>query len=164
MTQALAAEYGPSGVRVNSVCPLRGATALLEHFSGTADTPEERERFAQTVPLRRMSTPDDISNAAVFLCSEGKWANVNKNDLTYTQIQRQPSYLASTSQSTVADLQCDRDKELIYGGIRMALLSMQATGRRWSYGLMMLVSAHCFILNRQSWCRLGIRPDHHRIE
>ena len=39
-------------------------------FSGVADTPEERERFAQTVPLRRMSEPQDVANAAVFLSSD----------------------------------------------------------------------------------------------
>ena len=70
MTQGLAAEYGPHGIRVNSVCPLRGATNLLEMFSGVADTPEERERFAQSVPLRRMSTPEDVAHAALFLVSD----------------------------------------------------------------------------------------------
>jgi 3-oxoacyl-[acyl-carrier protein] reductase len=34
------------------------------------DTPEERERFAQTVPLGRMSEPQDIANAAIFLASD----------------------------------------------------------------------------------------------
>ncbi len=70
MTQGLAAEYGPDGIRVNSICPLRGATGLLEMFSGVADTPEERERFAKSVPLGRMSDPQDIANAAVYLASD----------------------------------------------------------------------------------------------
>lgn len=51
MTQGLAMEYGPKGVRINSVCPLRGPTGLLEKFSGTKDTPEERERFSKSIPL-----------------------------------------------------------------------------------------------------------------
>src|ERR1700760_2723518 len=70
ITQGLAAEYGPEGVRVNSICPLRGATGLLEMFSGVPDTPEERARFATTVPLGRMSFPEDIAAAAVFLVSD----------------------------------------------------------------------------------------------
>ncbi|KAL9069846.1 MAG: hypothetical protein Q9157_006034 [Trypethelium eluteriae] len=70
ITQGLAAEFGPSGVRVNSLCPLRGTTGLLELFSGVPDTPEERARFAQTVPLRRQSEPSDVAAAATFLVSD----------------------------------------------------------------------------------------------
>jgi len=70
VTQGLAAEYGPEGIRVNTICPLRGATGLLEMFSGVPDTPEERARFAQSVPLRRMSEPYDIAMAAVYLASD----------------------------------------------------------------------------------------------
>ncbi|KMU78375.1 3-ketoacyl-(acyl-carrier-protein) reductase [Coccidioides immitis RMSCC 3703] len=70
VTQGLAAEYGPQGLRFNSICPLRGKTGLLEMFSGVPDTPEERERFAQSVPLRRMSEPTDVANAAVYLASD----------------------------------------------------------------------------------------------
>lgn len=39
-------------------------------FSGVADSLEERERFSKTVPLGRMSDPQDIANAAVFLASD----------------------------------------------------------------------------------------------
>jgi 3-oxoacyl-[acyl-carrier protein] reductase len=39
-------------------------------FSGVPDTPEEREKFAKSVPLGRMSEPRDIANAAVFLASD----------------------------------------------------------------------------------------------
>ncbi|KAF1991028.1 putative alcohol dehydrogenase [Aulographum hederae CBS 113979] len=70
VTQGLAAEYGPEGVRVNSICPLRGATGLLEMFSGVPDTPEERAKFALSVPLRRMSEPNDIAMAAIYLASD----------------------------------------------------------------------------------------------
>lgn len=55
---------------MNSICPLRGATQLLELFSGVPDTPEERARFAETVPLRRMTEPSDVANVAVFLASD----------------------------------------------------------------------------------------------
>jgi len=70
ITQGLAAEYGPLGIRVNSICPLRSATQLLELFSGVPDTPEERARFAETVPLRRMTEPNDVAMLAVFLASD----------------------------------------------------------------------------------------------
>ena len=52
------------------MCPLRGATGLLEKFSGVPDTPEERARFGKSVPLGRMSEPEDVANAAVFLASD----------------------------------------------------------------------------------------------
>jgi 3-oxoacyl-[acyl-carrier protein] reductase len=39
-------------------------------FSGVADTPEERARFAESVPLRRMSEPNDIAMAAIYLASD----------------------------------------------------------------------------------------------
>lgn len=55
---------------MNSICPLRGATGLLEMFSGVPDTPEERARFALSVPLRRMSEPNDIAMAAIYLVSD----------------------------------------------------------------------------------------------
>jgi len=70
VTQGLAAEYGPQGVRVNSICPLRAATGLLEMFSGVEDSPEERERFGKSVPLGRMSEAQDVANAALYLASD----------------------------------------------------------------------------------------------
>lgn len=39
-------------------------------FSGVPDTPEERARFAESVPLRRMSEPNDIAMAAIYLASD----------------------------------------------------------------------------------------------
>jgi 3-oxoacyl-[acyl-carrier protein] reductase len=34
------------------------------------DTPEIRARFLATIPLGRFSTPEDMGNAAAFLCSD----------------------------------------------------------------------------------------------
>jgi 3-oxoacyl-[acyl-carrier protein] reductase len=39
-------------------------------FSGVPDSEEERERFSKSVPLGRMSFPDDIASAAIFLASD----------------------------------------------------------------------------------------------
>lgn len=42
----------------------------MEMFSGVPDTPEERARFAKSVPLGRMSEPSDVANAAIYLASD----------------------------------------------------------------------------------------------
>jgi 3-oxoacyl-[acyl-carrier protein] reductase len=66
-TQAMAQEFAKDNIRVNAVCPVIGATGLLEQFMGGPDTPELRARFVASVPLGRMSTPADIANACVWL-------------------------------------------------------------------------------------------------
>ena len=68
-TKAMAVELAPFGVRVNALCPVAGETPLLQSFLGE-DTPEMRAKFLATIPLGRFSTPEDLGNAAVFLCSD----------------------------------------------------------------------------------------------
>ena len=65
----LANEYGKYNIRVNALNPVAGETPLLKKFMGE-DTPEIRAKFLSTIPLGRFSTPEDMGNAAVFLCSE----------------------------------------------------------------------------------------------
>ena len=43
---------------------------MLADFMGVEDTPENRARFLAGIPLGRLSRPDDIANACVFLASE----------------------------------------------------------------------------------------------
>ncbi len=68
-TKAMAVELAPSGVRVNALNPVAGETPLLASFMGE-DTPEMRAKFLSTIPLGRFSTPEDLGNAACFLCSD----------------------------------------------------------------------------------------------
>jgi len=68
-TRAMAIELAPSGIRVNAINPVAGDTPLLATFMG-GDTPERRARIVSTIPLGRLSTPDDIAAAAAFLCSD----------------------------------------------------------------------------------------------
>ncbi len=69
MTKSMAAELAPDRIRVNCLCPVAGETGMLADFMG-GDTPENRARFRASVPLGRLSTPEDIANAALYLCSD----------------------------------------------------------------------------------------------
>ena len=68
-TKAMAVELAPFGVRVNALNPVAGETPLLPSFLGE-DTPEMRAKFLSTIPMGRFSTPQDLANAALFLCSD----------------------------------------------------------------------------------------------
>ena len=70
MSKSLAVELGPDNIRVNAICPVMGATGLLESFMGMPDTPENRKKFIATIPLGRLSDPKDIARAAVYLGSD----------------------------------------------------------------------------------------------
>jgi NAD(P)-dependent dehydrogenase (short-subunit alcohol dehydrogenase family) len=64
MTRCIALEYGPRGIRANSMAP------------GIIDTPmlpsqEDNERWANTtIPLRRLGEPKDVADVALFLASD----------------------------------------------------------------------------------------------
>ena len=68
-TKAMAVELAPFAIRVNAINPVAGETPLLKSFMGE-DTPEMRAKFLATIPLGRFSTPEDMGNAAAFLCSD----------------------------------------------------------------------------------------------
>ena len=68
-TRANAVELAPAGIRVVALNPVAGETPLLTSFMGQ-DTPEMRAKFLSTIPLGRFSTPEDLGNAACFLCSD----------------------------------------------------------------------------------------------
>jgi 3-oxoacyl-[acyl-carrier protein] reductase len=66
LTRQVASEAGPHGVRANCLAP---HTILTEQIRQVA--PEEwRERMAAAIPLRRLGTPEDVAQAAVFLASD----------------------------------------------------------------------------------------------
>ena len=68
-TKTMAVELAPFGIRVNALNPVAGETPLLKSFLGE-DTPEMRARFLSTIPIGRFSTPEDMGNAACYLCSD----------------------------------------------------------------------------------------------
>jgi len=68
-TRANAVELAPFGIRVVALNPVAGETPLLASFMGE-DTPAMRAKFLSTIPLGRFSTPEDLGNAACYLCSD----------------------------------------------------------------------------------------------
>jgi NAD(P)-dependent dehydrogenase (short-subunit alcohol dehydrogenase family) len=64
LTKAWAAEYGPSGVRVNAVSP--GPTRT----EGTAPMGDALDQLAATTPHGRPGLPDDIAAAIAFLATD----------------------------------------------------------------------------------------------
>ena len=73
LTQALAKEVAPDGVRVNAVCPgIVAETAMrreIEVLSPKFKIPPSAERAA-AVPLRRLAVPEDVAGVVSFLLSE----------------------------------------------------------------------------------------------
>ena len=63
--RTVALEFGPKGIRCNSVNPGMVETALIGSF-----TEEEKERERQNYPLRRFAQPEDIANGIVYLLSD----------------------------------------------------------------------------------------------
>ena len=68
ITKTLALEWGPEGLRINSVIP--GPIAGTEGMNRLAPTPEAEARVVASVPLRHMGTPDDVADACLFLGSD----------------------------------------------------------------------------------------------
>lgn len=65
LTKALAKEVGLSGVRVNCICPGVIMTDMMKSFDEDAINALKEE-----APLNTLGTPQDIADAAVFLCSD----------------------------------------------------------------------------------------------
>ena len=68
-TKAMAIELAGEKIRVNAINPVAGETGMLHLFMGE-DTPEKRAQFISSIPLGRLSLPEDMANAAPFLCSD----------------------------------------------------------------------------------------------
>lgn len=68
LTRTLAIEWGPMGVRVNSIAP--GAVDDTEGMKRLAPTPESRKFFENMIPLRRFARKSELADLALFLSSD----------------------------------------------------------------------------------------------
>ncbi len=93
ITRTLALEWGPSGIRVNSIVP--GPIEGTEGMARLAPDDTARKMITDGVPLGRFGTPDDIGNACLFLASglgsyitgtilpvDGGWAQTHCGELS----------------------------------------------------------------------------------
>jgi 2-hydroxycyclohexanecarboxyl-CoA dehydrogenase len=69
LTKALAVEYAPNGITVNSIPPGFIDTPMARRAEARGDLPSIDAVAART-PVRRAGTPEDIAAACAFLCSE----------------------------------------------------------------------------------------------
>jgi 3-oxoacyl-[acyl-carrier protein] reductase len=70
LTKSMAVELAPDKIRVNALCPVMGATGMLESFMGMPDTPANRARFVATIPLGRLAEAEDVAKAAIYFVAD----------------------------------------------------------------------------------------------
>ena len=67
LTQALAAEFGPEGIRVNAVLPGAVETDMYRDMN---DTPEARAYMTGLHALKRVARPDELARSVLYLASD----------------------------------------------------------------------------------------------
>ncbi|MDR3183868.1 MAG: 3-oxoacyl-[acyl-carrier-protein] reductase [Prevotellaceae bacterium] len=65
LTKSTAKEMGSRGIRANAIAPGFIITEMTHQLSD-----EVREKWMETIPLRRGGTPEDVANVALFLASD----------------------------------------------------------------------------------------------
>ena len=68
MTKAMAIEWGPKGIRVNTICP---TFILTELTQATFDDPDKRAWIEAKIKLGRVGRIEDIMGACVYLAGDG---------------------------------------------------------------------------------------------
>lgn len=67
LTQALAAEFGPNGIRVNAILPGAVDTAMYREMN---DTPEKAAFITNLHALKRVATPEELAKSVLYLASD----------------------------------------------------------------------------------------------
>jgi len=69
--RGLALDYAGDGIRVNCVIPGATDTRLVQAYINDSKDPDEtRRRLLESIPLRRLATPEEIALAVLFLASD----------------------------------------------------------------------------------------------
>jgi 3-oxoacyl-[acyl-carrier protein] reductase len=70
VVKTLADEFGPSGIRINGLLPVRVATDRVRELDALSGDPDEvRARLSEGIPLRRYGEPEEFGRVAAFLLS-----------------------------------------------------------------------------------------------
>ncbi len=67
LVRNLAAELGPSGIRVNAICP---GLIRTDFAQALWDNPEAEQRANEQIPMRRLGESEDLKGLTVFLASD----------------------------------------------------------------------------------------------
>lgn len=65
LTRSIAREFGPFGVRANSICPAMAQTSMLDGL-----TEAQIDAITAEIPLRRLGAPRDVAGACLYLASD----------------------------------------------------------------------------------------------
>ena len=85
LTEHVAHEVGPRGIRVNCLAP----AAVPNDQMRQAIPEEQRQQMTDAFPLRRLGTPDDVANATLYLASNASsWLTGVTLDIAGGQIMR----------------------------------------------------------------------------
>jgi NAD(P)-dependent dehydrogenase (short-subunit alcohol dehydrogenase family) len=68
LTKAAALEYAKSNIRINAICPGAIRTPMLEKMF--SETGIAESHYESQIPQGRIGDPNDIANAAIWLCSD----------------------------------------------------------------------------------------------
>jgi NAD(P)-dependent dehydrogenase (short-subunit alcohol dehydrogenase family) len=66
LVRHLATRYGRDGIRANAIAP----GFILTETAASNVPPEAQRHLAESNPMRRLGTPDDIARVVAFLCSD----------------------------------------------------------------------------------------------
>jgi len=67
LTQALAAEFGPQGIRVNAILPGAVDTDMYREMN---DTPDKTTFITNLHALKRVATPEELARSVLYLASD----------------------------------------------------------------------------------------------